>query len=509
MKRIIVVLAVAVVLCVLISPGLAATPEQIEASIDSGIGWLAAQQLPDGSWGSSWGEGIGYTGFALLKLEDYAYEQGYESPFDPEYIYAPKVEAGFDYIFKYYYVGDHDSDGIPDGYFDQGGYHQTYCTAVGLMAIASSGTSERVVVSTNAAANGKTFQQIAEECVEWLSATQNPDGGWRYVPLDVGSDQSNTGWATMGLTYANIEFGIDISTILPGLHMWVDAIQNKDDPSSSLYGASEYTINGGWENILKTGSLLYQFAMLSTPETDEDVQAAIGFIENYWNAPGCDYNGGWLDHRQAMFCMMKGLEAYNVEMLDLDGDSIPETDWFDVVSTHLVTTQNPEGSWPGDCWAGPEASTAWALLTLERTVIVPNNPPDISEAYAEPGCLWPPNHKFVDGEILGVTDPDGDVVTITITAITSDEPTSTDKGSGGAKHAPDASINGAAKFSVRSECSGTADGRVYTILFRATDDKGAESTGSVTVGVPHDQSPPTEPCQAVDSGQFYDATAIN
>ena len=63
-------------------------------------------------------------------------------------------------------------------------------------------------------------------------------------------------------------------------------------------------------------------------------------------------------------------------------------------------------------------------------------------------CLWPPNHKFVDGEILGVTDPDGDLVTITITAITSDEPTATDKGSGGAKHAPDASGVGTAGFSV-------------------------------------------------------------
>jgi hypothetical protein len=302
-----------------------------------------------------------------------------------------------------------------------------------------------------------------------------------------------------------VKFGIDISAVYPGLQNFVNSIQNKI-PGDPLYGGSEYYIGGGWENILKTGSLLYQFAMLSTPEADEDVQAAIKFIENYW---GAGVDTGWTDHRQAMFCMMKGLEAYNVVLLDLDGDTIPETDWFDLVSSHLLATQNPDGSWPTDYWAGQEASTTWALLTLERTVVIPNNPPDISEAYADPGCLWPPDHKFVTGEILGVIDPDGDPITITIMAITSDEPTSTDKGSGGAKHAPDASGVGTAAFSVRSECSGTGDGRVYTILFIATDDKGAESPGSVTVGVPHDQSPPTEPCQAVDSGQNYDATAIN
>ena len=65
------------------------------------------------------------------------------------------------------------------GTFDQGGYHQTYCTGTSLMAIAASRTPDRVVASANGAANGKTFKQIAEECVEWFEATQNQDGGWR------------------------------------------------------------------------------------------------------------------------------------------------------------------------------------------------------------------------------------------------------------------------------------------------------------------------------------------
>jgi hypothetical protein len=108
---------------------------------------------------------------------------------------------------------------------------------------------------------------------------------------------------------------------------------------------------------------------------------------------------------------------------------------------------------------------------------------------------------------MGVTDPDGDAVTIAITGITSDEPTASDEGSGGAKHAPDASGIGTSTASVRAERSGSGDGRVYVISFTASDGKGGVSKGAVTVKVPHDQS--SKDCKAIDSGQNYDATQIN
>ena len=146
----------------------------------------------------------------------------------------------------------------------------------------------------------------------------------------------------------------------------------------------------------------------------------------------------------------------------------------------------------------------WDWIRLEQPC---NQPPDCSGAYADPGCLWPPNHKFVDIGIMGVTDPDGDPVTITITGITSDEPTASDKVSGGAKHAPDAYGVGTDTASVRAERSGNGDGRVYEISFTAADASGAACSGTVTVNVPHDQS--DKSCPAVDSGQNYDATQIN
>lgn len=133
-----------------------------------------------------------------------------------------------------------------------------------------------------------------------------------------------------------------------------------------------------------------------------------------------------------------------------------------------------------------------------------NEPPNISQAYASRECLWPPNHKMVDISIMGVTDPDDDPITITITGITSDEATASEKGAGGAKHAPDADGVGTDTASVRAERSGSGDGRVYVISFTASDGEGGVAEGSVEVSVPHDKS--KKDCSAIDSGQNYDAT---
>ena len=95
---------------------------------------------------------------------------------------------------------------------------------------------------------------------------------------------------------------------------------------------------------------------------------------------------------------------------------------------------------PGGC-TDPETITFTATVIAcgdevsdsDEAIFTPNPSPDVSEAYPSEECLWPPNQKFVDITIEGVTDPDGDEVTITITKITRDEPTAEIKGAGGDK----------------------------------------------------------------------------
>lgn len=129
-----------------------------------------------------------------------------------------------------------------------------------------------------------------------------------------------------------------------------------------------------------------------------------------------------------------------------------------------------------------------------------NEPPDCWGAAPSVESLWPPNHTFVPVQILGVTDPDGDPVLITIDAIDQDEPTD---GVGDGNTCPDAHGIGTDMADVRAERSGRGDGRVYHIEFTAEDDMGAACTGSVTVCVPHDQG---KNSQCADGWPLFDST---
>ena len=110
-----------------------------------------------------------------------------------------------------------------------------------------------------------------------------------------------------------------------------------------------------------------------------------------------------------------------------------------------------------------------------------NDHPRCDLARASKTVLWPPKHKLIPVRILGVTDPDHDKVTITVTAVTQDEPVN---GLGDGDTSPDAVLHGH-KVLLRAERSGTGNGRVYTVHLTAVDKQGGACTGTVTVGVPH------------------------
>jgi hypothetical protein len=92
-----------------------------------------------------------------------------------------------------------------------------------------------------------------------------------------------------------------------------------------------------------------------------------------------------------------------------------------------------------------------------------------------------------------------DEVTITITGIFQDEPTN---GLGDGDKSPDGAGVGTSTAEVRSDRSGTGDGRVYHIMFSADDGNGGSCTGEVLVTVPHDQ----DGAAAIDQGALFDST---
>ena len=132
----------------------------------------------------------------------------------------------------------------------------------------------------------------------------------------------------------------------------------------------------------------------------------------------------------------------------------------------------------------------------------PNDPPACDGAFADPGQLWPPNHKWKSIGIGGISDPNGDDVAVTITSIFQDEPIDA-KGNGDGNTCPDGAGVGTSSASVRAEREGVADGRVYHIGFTATDSEGGTCQGTVPVCVPHDQG---QGNNCIDQGALFNST---
>lgn len=115
---------------------------------------------------------------------------------------------------------------------------------------------------------------------------------------------------------------------------------------------------------------------------------------------------------------------------------------------------------------------------LARFAFPSNLAPDCSAATGSPSSVWPPNGRLVPVSLHGVTDPDGDPVTFTVTSIRQDErPQGTADGFG----------TGTPNASVRASRNGSGDGRVYHLGFEASDGKGGLCQGTVAVCVPHNQ----------------------
>jgi hypothetical protein len=137
--------------------------------------------------------------------------------------------------------------------------------------------------------------------------------------------------------------------------------------------------------------------------------------------------------------------------------------------------------------------------------LVPKGQPNFNTApncgAARPSVAVLPNkhERMIPVSIQGVTDANGDPVTIKIDRIMQDEQTNSNFKK--REHCPDAEGVGTAVARLRAERDKHGDGRVYTIFFTASDGKGGVCQGSVKVSVPRE-----EDCPAVDGGAKYDST---
>ena len=188
---------------------------------------------------------------------------------------------------------------------------------------------------------------------------------------------------------------------------------------------------------------------------------------------------------------------------DVDGDTLRVI--FASGPSNGSLTLSPDGSFtymPFSNYFGPDAFTYYAsdgllqssLTTVSISVASANDLPVCDNAYSSTNNLWPPNGELYPVNVMGVEDPDGDAITITITSIYQDEPVG---------NVTDGVILGSTA-EVRAERDGNGNGRVYVIGFLANDGRGGTCTGTVEVAViPHDKSGSFD---AINDGAIYDST---
>jgi hypothetical protein len=356
-KSVLPLLVVALAFCVISQPvNAVVTDAQIEAAIDDGLAWLATQQDPgDGHWGD-WCT-VAHTGLAVKKFEHYAIHELGKNPLDPTYIYHDVVRKGLDYLFSQAQtiaitdVGqagdpDVDNDGLGVYFPDCG--EDTYSTGIALMAIAESNNPNTVVNVPGSAVNGWTYVDVAQDIMEYLAFGQNEgpgiqQGGWGYDANAGWSDNSNSGYASLGLAYAAASspegFGLTIPPFVETeLGTWIDNIQCNQPGPGADDGGSGYSSACSWVNCLKTGNLLFEMELVGQEVgSDPDADRAIAYLVRTWGDPTGD--PGWQHHYQAMYCVMKGLEFQGVT----GNLPLSAIDWYQDFATQIVGNQLPDG----------------------------------------------------------------------------------------------------------------------------------------------------------------------
>jgi subtilisin family serine protease len=130
----------------------------------------------------------------------------------------------------------------------------------------------------------------------------------------------------------------------------------------------------------------------------------------------------------------------------------------------------------------PHGATSVDTVTI---TVSDTTPPDIASVTANPGSLWPPNHRMVPVTLgVSVTDACDGTALCQIASVASNEPVN---GRGDGNTAPDWMVTGDLSVDLRAERSGRRGGRVYTITVQCADGSGNTSSEAAAVVVAHDQ----------------------
>jgi hypothetical protein len=158
---------------------------------------------------------------------------------------------------------------------------------------------------------------------------------------------------------------------------------------------------------------------------------------------------------------------------------------------------------------GASLTATWSniqftVLECSAAACVDSGPPTV-EVTLDRDSIWPPNHKYVEVcATVNASDDCDQHPAVSLLSVTSNEPDN-GKGDGNTDH--DIVIEDGNCFLLRAERSGGGNGRVYTIVYCATDSIGQTACDTATVTVAHDQSEKSGEALSSD-GFTADGTAL-
>lgn len=367
---------------------------RVNVAIDEGLWRLHKDQnrstFPDGTPYGVWDYGWNSVAATGASTEAFEINGSLPTGNPDEDPYVETVQRGLNYLLSqlfseqvnqdpdYCPFGDPDMNG--NGYGLAANGHVVYESGIALMALASSRCPDCIAATGIYEVVGRQYLDIAQDMVDWFAYCQTDPsqganrGGWRYGCNSWDSDNSVSQWPVIGMESAEVNFG-PYGLLVPQfvkdeLDLWIDYIQNDAD-GDWADGGSGYTVPWDWVNIAKTGGLLAEMKFFGDTLATQRVQEAVQFIDNHWDT---DWEHFPANSYYAFYSVMKGFRLLGIQTISPLNDP-SGLDWYgDPVrgyAQHIVNDQNADGAWHGGYWSDHPLMSAWAILTLKKTVVQP------------------------------------------------------------------------------------------------------------------------------------------
>lgn len=361
---------------------------QVNVAIDEGL-WRLHKDMVRGALGDGTPYGYwdyGWNPVAATAGSTEAFEiQGSLPTGDPgQDPYVETVQRGLNYLLSQLYRVDVAQDEkCPQGNPDTNGNEYgllsccttMYESGMSLMALSSSRCPGCTAATGISEVAGRSYSDIAQDMVDAFAYCQTDPssgvyrGGWRYDCNSGDSDNSVSQWPVIGMESAEVNFGSAVPQFVKDeLSLWIDWIQN-DDPDDRN-GGSGYTDPGG-PNVARTGGLLAEMKFFGDTIAEERVQRAANYINTHWLT---DWEHFPASSYYAFYSVMKGFRLLGITTINPINDP-SGFDWYgdpdSGYAQHIVADQALDGAWYGGYWSNHPLQSAWAILTLRKTVVQP------------------------------------------------------------------------------------------------------------------------------------------